>query len=135
MPLRLVPATISTLVYVMVEKLPCNLLLGRLWIHALGVVPSTLHKSINFIYSNQVVTDRVDPKAMHLCEMAAIGQASVVPTPIPSISPNVSMFTPTMPTTKGALEVNIPKEDPFEARSPKCDPSTYSQSNACLGGD
>lgn len=71
--LRLGPITIPTLVYVLSKKIPYNLLLGRSWIHAMDVVPSTLNKSINFIYNNRVVTIRANPEAMHLCKMVAIG--------------------------------------------------------------
>lgn len=132
LPLRLGPVTVPTLVYVMEKKLPYNLLLGKLWIHVMGAVSSTLHKSIKFICNNKVVIVKVDLDVICLCEMATISQASLVPTLIPLVSSTASIFTPVVTTTKDTLEINVPEEDPSKARNPK---PTSSQRNACVGDD
>lgn len=100
----------------------------------MGVVPSTLHKSIKFFCNNQLVTVKADPNVMHLFEMEIVHQVSVVPTLIPSVSSNVLMFTPAVPTMKDTLEIDVPKEDPSKARNLNSTP-TSSQKNACLGDD
>ena len=33
-----------------------NLLLGRLWIHSAGAIPSSLHLKVKFIHDGQVIT-------------------------------------------------------------------------------
>lgn len=38
-----------------------NILLVRSWIHAMGVVSSTLHCMITFLYNNKLYTIEVDP--------------------------------------------------------------------------
>lgn len=55
-------ATLNTPIHVVPHELSCNLILGRLWIHAMNGVPSTLHKKIKHIYSNKVYTLDADPK-------------------------------------------------------------------------
>ncbi|XP_077242459.1 uncharacterized protein LOC143882971 [Tasmannia lanceolata] len=37
------------------------LLLGRPWLHKVGVIPSTLHQKLKFIRNNRVVTVKGDP--------------------------------------------------------------------------
>lgn len=46
--IQLNPKVIHTTYYVIVGGLPYNLLLRKLWIQAMGVVPSTLHRCIKF---------------------------------------------------------------------------------------
>lgn len=43
LPIKVGPVTLSTLFHVMLGALSYNMILGRLWIHAMGAVPSTLH--------------------------------------------------------------------------------------------
>ncbi|XP_077215727.1 uncharacterized protein LOC143850353 [Tasmannia lanceolata] len=38
------------------------LLLGRPWLHRVGVVPSTVHQKLKFIKNNRIITVRGDPK-------------------------------------------------------------------------
>ena len=33
-----------------------NLLLGRLWIHIVGVIPSSLHQKVKFIHDGRIIT-------------------------------------------------------------------------------
>lgn len=90
--MRLGPITIPTLVYVMHSPLPYNIPLGRPWIHALGVATSTLHRCIKFIANNEVITIKVEPDVVHLCEMTFASWALVVFTLkncIPSLSSDV----------------------------------------------
>ncbi|XP_077222107.1 uncharacterized protein LOC143855947 [Tasmannia lanceolata] len=37
------------------------LLLGRPWLHKVGVVPSTLHQKLKFVHKNRVITVNGDP--------------------------------------------------------------------------
>ncbi|XP_077232425.1 uncharacterized protein LOC143869750 [Tasmannia lanceolata] len=39
------------------------LLLGRPWLHKVGVIPSTLHQKLRFIRNNKVITMRGDPES------------------------------------------------------------------------
>ncbi|XP_075662993.1 uncharacterized protein LOC142632490 [Castanea sativa] len=47
-------------------------ILGRPWIHVMGVVPSTLHQKIKFPFENGVAVMHVDQKAVRQCLVAAI---------------------------------------------------------------
>ncbi|XP_077232435.1 uncharacterized protein LOC143869761 [Tasmannia lanceolata] len=38
------------------------LLLGRLWLHKVGVLPSTVHQKLKFIKNNRIITVRGDPE-------------------------------------------------------------------------
>lgn len=83
-----------------------------LGIHSSGEISSTLHGSIKFVANNQVVTIKVDPEAMHLCQFAATVHASITPTfqnYIPSLSSN-------MPIT---IQMDLPKEETHEKVVPK----------------
>ncbi|XP_077211881.1 uncharacterized protein LOC143847087 [Tasmannia lanceolata] len=50
------------------------LLLGRPWLHKVGVIPSTLHQKLKFIRNNRVITVRGDPKP----EVGQISQELVI---------------------------------------------------------
>lgn len=135
LPIKIGLVTIPTLVHVMQGPLSYNLLLGRLWIHALGAVSSTLHGSIKFVANNQVVTIKVDPEAMHLCQVVAARHALVTTTfkiYIPFLSSNMLTTTHMDPPKEKTHEKVVPKEDPPKIESPK---STPSQSNAFLTDD
>ena len=41
---------------------PYTTILGSLWIHAMGVVPSTLHQKVKFPTKDRVTVVRVDQK-------------------------------------------------------------------------
>ena len=49
------PATFSTLFQVLRIPTFFNLLLGQPWIHRAGVIPSSLHQKVKFIYDKQVI--------------------------------------------------------------------------------
>ena len=49
------PCTFTVEFQVMDISLSYNYLLGRLWIHIAGVIPSTLHQKIKFITEGQLV--------------------------------------------------------------------------------
>ncbi|XP_077251836.1 uncharacterized protein LOC143891069 [Tasmannia lanceolata] len=67
------------------------LLLGRLWLHKVGVIPSTLHQKLKFIHNNKVVTVKGDPDL----EIAQISQE-----PIAGKADDVSL-------TSFSLEVSV----------------------------
>ncbi|XP_077232267.1 uncharacterized protein LOC143867983 [Tasmannia lanceolata] len=50
------------------------LLLGRPWLHKVGVIPSTLHQKLKFVHNNRVVTVKGDPDL----EIGQISQELVV---------------------------------------------------------
>ncbi|RVW29325.1 Gypsy retrotransposon integrase-like protein 1 [Vitis vinifera] len=56
--LQIGPATFSTLFQVLRIPTSFNLLLGRLWIHIVGVIPSSLHQKVKSIHDGQVITVR-----------------------------------------------------------------------------
>lgn len=60
--LKVGPVTSQILTHVMLGPLSYNILLGRPWLHALGVVSSTLHGSVKFVANNQVVIIKADLK-------------------------------------------------------------------------
>lgn len=60
------PMILVTPIYVMPNHLNYNILLGRPWIHAMKVVPSTLHRTIKFIYNNEIHIIKVDPNPYSL---------------------------------------------------------------------
>lgn len=97
LPLKVGTITIPNFVHVMPGPLSYNLLLGKSWLHALGAISSTLHGSLKFVANNKVVTIKVDPEDMHLCQIAAIDQASVVPSfqnYVPTLSSLVTNSSP-----------------------------------------
>lgn len=76
----------------MLGPLSYNLLFGRPWIHALGVVNYTFHSSIKFVSNNQVVSINVDPYATHLSQITTFDYVLVTPlfqNYIPSLSFNM----------------------------------------------
>ena len=50
------PAIFVTVFQVLRIPTSFNLLLGRLWIHRVGAIPSSLHQKVKFIHDGQVVT-------------------------------------------------------------------------------
>ena len=51
---------------------PYTTILGRPWIHAMGVVPSTLHMKIKFLTENGIVMVRGDQQVASQCLVVAI---------------------------------------------------------------
>ena len=49
-----------------------NLLLGRPWLHELGVVPSTLHQKVKFILEGEPITIDASPMRIEAIEQAII---------------------------------------------------------------
>ena len=47
-------------------------LLGRLWIHMMGVIPSTLHVKVNFHTDHGVAIVRGDQQVARQCLVAAV---------------------------------------------------------------
>lgn len=47
--------------------LPYNLLLGRPWIHAMQVVPSTYHQCLKFSFNGMEVMIQADPQPFEYC--------------------------------------------------------------------
>jgi hypothetical protein len=45
---------LQTPIHVMPHDLSCHILLGRLWIHVMNVVPSTLHRKMKYIYNKKI---------------------------------------------------------------------------------
>lgn len=59
-PIKVGPVILPTPIQVMLNSITYNLLLGKPRIHAMQVVPSTLHYSIKFIYNNKMYTSYAD---------------------------------------------------------------------------
>ena len=53
---------------------PYTAILGRTWIHAMGVVPSTLHMKVKFPTEVGVAVVRKDQQVARQCLVAAINQ-------------------------------------------------------------
>ena len=51
---------------------PYTVILGRPWIHAMKVIPSTLHQKIEFPMEDGVAVVRVDQKMAKQCLVATI---------------------------------------------------------------
>lgn len=130
--LKVGPITIPTLMHVMSGPLSYNLLLGRPWLHALGVVSSTLHGSLKFVANNQVVTVKVDPEAMQLCQIVAVGQASVTPSFqnfVPTLSSSIVTYAfVSSPKKEEHKKEEITKEVVKKERSPKKQDSSKEKS-------
>lgn len=93
--LKVKPVTIMTLVHVMPSPSSYNLLLGRPWLHSLGVVSYTLYGFVNFVANNQVVIVKDDPDAMQLCQIAVASQTSIAPSfqyYVPTLSSSMATF-------------------------------------------
>lgn len=54
--------------------LPYTAILGRLWIHAMGVVPSTLHVKVKFHTEQGIATVRGNQQVARQCLVAPINQ-------------------------------------------------------------
>lgn len=48
LPIQVKPTTIETTCQILDLDLPYNILLGRLWIHAMQFIPSTFHQCVKF---------------------------------------------------------------------------------------
>lgn len=64
-PVQIGLAIIETTCQLLDLEFPYNLLLGRPWIHALKLVPSTFHQFLKFHYDNKEVTIYVDTEPFH----------------------------------------------------------------------
>lgn len=60
LPIKVDPIVLDTLIHVMPGLLNYNLLLGRLWLHNMRAIPSTLHCKVKFIYENVMCTLHAD---------------------------------------------------------------------------
>jgi len=55
LPVQIGPCTFS-MVFQVIDILPAyNCLLGRPWIHTVGVVPSTLHQKLKFVVDDKLI--------------------------------------------------------------------------------
>lgn len=61
LPIKVGPAIQNTIFQVLDLDLPYTLLLGRPWIPAMRVIPSTYHQFIKFPYNNTKITISCDP--------------------------------------------------------------------------
>lgn len=68
------------------HNLSCNILLGRPWIHAINGLPSTLHRSMKYIYNNKVYTLKANPKSENRFEAGMTNPLSTL-TPTTKVEP------------------------------------------------
>ena len=61
LPVTVGLATENTLFHVLDIEMNCNMILGRLWLHAMKAIPSTYHQCLKFSYDNVEVTILGDP--------------------------------------------------------------------------
>lgn len=67
LPIRVGRIILDTTCQVLDLELPYNILLGRTWIHALKVVPSTYHQCLKFPFGNTEITIHGDPDPFLYC--------------------------------------------------------------------
>lgn len=87
LPIKVGPMTLPTPIHVIPNHLNYNLLLGRPWIHAMNVVPSTLHRTIKFIYNNELHSIKADSSPYNFT-YDEVGYISPFSTMIPSATPS-----------------------------------------------
>lgn len=72
MPIEVGHKMVHQKVYIFQVKLPYNLLLGRLWIHKIRTVTSTLHQSIKFMHKGKQVTIHAEENPIDVCQAVEI---------------------------------------------------------------
>lgn len=87
LPITVGPLTLPTPIHVIPNHLNYNILLGRPWIHAMKVVPSTLHRTIKFIYNNELHIINVDSNPYNFT-YDEVRYISPFSTMIPSATPS-----------------------------------------------
>ena len=68
MPIEVGVKCVDQNVYVFHINLPYNIFLGRLWIHKIKVVTSTLHHSIKFMHNGRPITIHPENSPIDVCQ-------------------------------------------------------------------
>ena len=61
------PVTIFVLFCVIMDSCPLNIIVGRAWIHAMKVVPSTYHQTMSFLMPHGQINLKSDRETSRLC--------------------------------------------------------------------
>ena len=67
LPVAAGPVTIFVLFYVIEDPCPFNIILGRAWIHAMKVIPSTYNQTLSFLMQHGQVNLKSDRETACLC--------------------------------------------------------------------